>query len=297
MLKVLLTGASGMLGNKLFEKLIAQNKYEIFTVGRDSFTVNDKHFISDISDAKQLTNVLQACNPEIVINCAAYVNLDYCEKNQLQADLLHNQAVALISSYKSVKAVYYVSTDSVFDGQRGDYFETDITNPLNYYATSKLNGEKAALKYAQKAFILRTNIFGFNSKLGNSLFEWAYRNISKGEKINGFSNVYFNPLYVSDLADMITIFIEKCANPGIYNLGSQPVISKYTFLYKIAQVFNYDTNLIGSVLLDNSLQKTLRPLNTTLNTTKIHNLGIQPPDIDFCIKHLHIDFLAHGNRI
>jgi dTDP-4-dehydrorhamnose reductase len=297
MAKILLTGASGMLGKQIFSKISLQQKHEIFTVSRNEFEISENHFIGDIANPHQLLQILNECKPEIVINCAAYVNLDYCEKNHLETNMLHQDAVSTLSTYPSVESLYYISTDSVFDGQRGNYSEDDITNPLNYYATSKLNGEYATLKYAKKAFIIRTNILGFNSKTGKSLFEWAYQNLFANISIGGYTNVYFNPLYVGDLAQMLIEFLNINCDPGIYNFASQRAISKYSFLLKIANVIDCDVGLIKPIILNNSNIDTIRPLNTTLTTSKITNLGINVPTIDICINNLYNDFLDYGIRI
>ena len=286
-----------MLGKQVLSKLIIQEKYEIFTVSRNPLEISSNHFINDIADSDQLIQVLKACQPEIVINCAAYVNLDYCEKNHIKTDLLHQHAVSILSSYPTVESLYYISTDSVFDGQRGNYSENDTTNPLNFYASSKLNGETEVLKKAKKPYIIRTNILGFNSIAGKSLFEWAYQNLSSGNNIKGFSNVYFNPLYVGDLAEMLISFIEMNCNPGIYNFASQPAVSKYTTLLKIADVFGFDIGLVKPMDLDISQTDIIKPLNTTLDTHKIATLGIEVPDIDTCIHNLYNDFCKYGIRI
>jgi dTDP-4-dehydrorhamnose reductase len=295
--RVLLTGASGMLGKQVFDKLISHEGYEVYTVSRKLFVISKNHFVKDIGDNSQLKQVLNDCQPEIVINCAAYVNLDFCEKEHAATDMLHQHAVKTLSSYSSVQALYYISTDSVFDGQRGNYTEADHVSPLNYYAQSKVNGEMEALKNARNAYVIRTNILGFNSISGKSLFEWAYQNLSAGNNINGFSNVYFNPLYVGDLADMLVSFIGMSCDPGIYNFASQPVVSKYDVVKKIARAFEFNEELIKPAILNNSHLETLRPLNTTLNTDKINRLGIEVPQIDTCIHHLLNDFLKYGIRI
>ncbi|MCW3115990.1 MAG: dTDP-4-dehydrorhamnose reductase [Chitinophagaceae bacterium] len=295
--KVLLTGASGMLGKMLFKELNVQKRYEVFTVSRTELKISDKHFINDIGDHNQLTQILRSCEPEIVINCAAYVNLDFCEKNQTQTSLLHQRAVSILSSYPSVQSLYYISTDSVFDGQSGNYDEEDLVNPLNYYALSKLHGESETLKKAKNGFIIRTNIFGFNSTAGKSLFEWAYQNLSTGNSINGFTNVFFNPLYVWNLSKMIISFMQMNCSTGIYNFASNQGISKYMFLFKIAEVFGFDTKLIKPIRLDISQMNAMRPLNTTLNTNKINNLGINVPNIDICIQNLYNDFKKDVTRV
>ena len=295
--KVLLTGASGMLGKMILKELNVQEKYEVFTVSRTELEISDNHFINDIGDQNQLIHVLRSCQPEIVINCAAYVNLNFCEKNHNETMLLHQHAVSILSSYASVQSLYYISTDSVFDGQRGNYEEGDVVNPLNYYALSKLRGESEACKNAKNSFIIRTNIFGFNSTTGNSLFEWAYQNLSTGNNINGFTNVYFNPLYVGDLSKMIISFMQMNCSAGIYNFASNQYISKYTFLFKIAEVFGFNTELIRPIPLDVSQITSIRPLNTTLNTNKINNLGINVPNIDICIENLYNDFKKNVARV
>lgn len=294
MTRILITGASGMLGRHVFEKFKADDRYRIYTVSRHGFGHED-HIIADLAKPAQLEEALVKCQPEVVINCAAYTNLSFCEQNQAETAALHQEAVAGIAKFPSVKKLYYVSTDSVFDGQKGNYTELDEPNPLNYYAKSKYLGELEALTHSKKGYVIRTNILGYKSASGNSLFEWAYKSLAAATQIKGFDNVYFNPLYVGNLAKMILSFVNKEADGGIYNFGSAPAISKYQFLLKVADVAGFEKNLITAVSLDNSAGDLVRPLNTTLDLEKITRSGISVPGIDECINQLYRDFINGTN--
>jgi dTDP-4-dehydrorhamnose reductase len=244
--------------------------------------------------------MLESVKPDIVIHCAAITDLSYCIKYPDRAQKLHVDASAVLASFPSVEKMVYISTDSVFKGTKGYYSEEEITNPLNIYATTKRDGELAVMNESNQGYIIRTNIIGYKEPLGNSLFEWAYKEVSNGHSINGFTNVLFNPLYTGLLAGMLIEFLQSVASPGYYHFASDTPVSKYTFLQKVAEALGFHQAFISPVELDNSLYEVQRPLNTSLCTKKLAGIGISIPDIDQCIYELVKDFKMssdNGERI
>ncbi|MDW7670055.1 MAG: sugar nucleotide-binding protein, partial [Bacillota bacterium] len=137
--------------------------------------------------------------------------------------------------------------------------------------------------------IVRTNIYGFHKPIGNSLFEWAYGNIKNGNNINGFNDVFFNPVYTKQLA----IGIQKISPTdfsGVINIGCEENISKYELLIKFAKVFNIDNRLIKPVSVDNGILEAKRPKNTTLDLKKMKKvLGISF-SLDSGVNELYLDY-------
>lgn len=289
--KILLTGATGMLGNMLYKHLITRtdDAYHIFTLSTSAYPLSSNHTILDLTDADALSSFLEQNSFDIAIQCAAFVNLNFCKSEPEKTHALHAFSTELIC--KSIPEVYYISTDSVFDGIEGNYIESDETAPVNAYAESKLEGEKKTLMYAKKPYVLRCNIFGFHEPaMKGSLFEWAYSELKNGKPVNGFSNVHFNPLYTGSLATMIGNFIENENAAGIYHFGSAGKLSKYDFLLKVAQYFDFDASLITPLELEPFALGVRRPLNTTLNVDKLSKSGIHIPTIDDCFQSLYLDF-------
>jgi dTDP-4-dehydrorhamnose reductase len=135
-------------------------------------------------------------------------------------------------------------------------------------------------KYVNNFYILRTNIYGYNSPMKNSLFEWCYKELKQGNKINGYDNMYFNPLYTGQVSSLIEEIIKKKVNFGVYNIGANNNISKYDFLKKVAMKFGFNTNLIIKIPYDQTNFDVKRPLNTTLVNSKIK---LDLPFFDFSL--------------
>lgn len=280
-----------MLGTAVYNYFFNKKGSEIFGVSRQqNYSLPEVEMLYGDLASNEFINTLKGISFDYIIHCSAEVNVNLCETDREHAYKSNVEATKNLCSQVNAKKYLYISTDSVFDGQTGNYTEESNTNPLNYYATTKLLGEAAVKEYATNHYILRTNIFGFNNPMKKSLFEWAYTEL-KGEKtINGFKNMYFNPMYVGQL----TLFIDKLlatnANFGTYNVGIDEKISKYDFLIKIAQSFNFSHDLVNETEFDQNEFVAPRALNTTLNNSKAKLLL---KDFDFslnkCFTMLHND--------
>lgn len=276
-----------MLGSRVFETLSNNPLYTVYSVGRSG--TGKHHLACDLSDIRRFSKVLDELSPDVVVHCAANVNLENCEKEKDYTYKLHVAASRVISSNKHIKKSVFISTDSVFDGQKGRYKEEDFVGPLNYYALTKALAEESFLNAAHESVILRTNIFGFNRTLRSSLFEWAWHNLENNKQISGYRNVLFNPLYVGTLARIVEQLLENGAL-GLFHVGSAEGLSKYDFIVKIAEAFNFPQTLVKESVAENN-GPVLRPLNTILDVSLIQSrYGITMPDINAELSQLFNDF-------
>lgn len=269
-MKVLITGVSGMLGRKVFE-VFKKLGNEVLGIARKQNTFIPKQdvLIGDLSDLDFVKTLPKYFSPDLIIHTAAIVDLNFCEKNHFYTELLHIRSTECLANlYKEAKFIY-ISTDSVFDGMEGKYTELSPTNPSNFYAQTKLQGEMAVLSESYNFYILRLNIYGFHLPIGHSLFEWGINSLKNNIKINGFNNVYFNPLYSGQIANLIKEIIYKNLPVGIYNLSCNELICKYDFLMKLAAKFKLDESLIAPIAAHTESLGIKRPLNTTLKNAKI----------------------------
>lgn len=298
---VLVTGGSGMLGSFVVRSLLHDPAYKVYTVSRAGINVAGTHHASlDITDGALLNRFLTEVQPEIIVHCAAMVDVNACETEREYAYALHVKSTEWLCQFPTVNRFIYISTDSVFDGQRGNYTETDAVNPLNYYAQTKLEGEVSVQRFAKHYTILRTNILGFHTPVKKSLFEWAYTSLCTKTVINGFENVYFNPLYCGDLSALVGKLLKTESESGVYHVGSSNPVSKYTFLKRVAEFFEFGEDLVKPVKLDSSSLGAVRPLNTVLVTDKIERKGFNMPDMEQTIHQLCVDFskqMKHEKRI
>ncbi|MCK5707866.1 MAG: SDR family oxidoreductase [Candidatus Aureabacteria bacterium] len=293
MTTILITGASGMLGKDIVELFSSDRAFSIFGAHRhfSHYLKNIHQLTGDLTDKDFVKHILETIHPEIIIYCAANVDVDNCEKEKVYTRKLHVEALEHFASWYPEKTQFIsVSTDSVFDGQKGNYCEEDEPVPLNYYAESKLEGEKAALQMNPSSLILRTNLYGFHVPSNRSLVEWALENLFKNRTIQGFTDVYFNPVYTKQLARIIKKCILEIRNKGILHIGSNKYVSKYEFLINLAEVFNLSEKLIVPCRFDESSFTAKRPKNTTLNTKKQKRFGVEIPDLEKGLLELKRDY-------
>ncbi len=269
-MRIGVTGASGMLGNALLSQL--SKSHHVFATSRNTGLLgkNINWDCFDLTNLDLLKIWLNKNNLDIVIHCAAIVDVDFCEENFNLSKALHVDTTEVISNYmqSSNGKLIYISTDSVFDGKKlGCYDESEITNPLNIYAKTKLQGEQIALSI-DDGLVLRTNIIGWTNNDKTSFFEWLLENLIKKNNINLFDDVYFSPITVNDLSLIIEYILQ---NPiyGLYNCASSDSISKYDFGLKVCEIFDLSSSNISRVSVDTMNFKATRPKNMGLDVSKI----------------------------
>lgn len=262
-----------MLGMAVYSHFKQLKSYKIFGISRNTdFKLEGAEILIGDLTSKEFLNSIRSFKFNSIIHCSAEVNVNLCEIDKELAYKSNVSATKLLFSLLDSDKYIYISTDSVFDGKGGNYVEDSLVNPLSYYAETKFLGEEAVKNNTINHYILRTNIYGFNIPMKKSLFEWGYSELRKSKDINGFSNMYFNPLYVGQLAMLLEKLISSNIDFGIYNVTSDEGISKYNFLLKIAENFDYSPDLIKAVEFNQSEIVAPRALNTTLNNSKIKSV-------------------------
>jgi dTDP-4-dehydrorhamnose reductase len=273
--RLLITGHSGMLGSELAFYFNSYEDYEVFGLGRSKTNIlsNERQYIFNLESFK--SEQLEGNTFDIIIHTAALTDINLCESNKQLADRLNIDAsVEIAKLAKSCNAkLFYISTDSVFNGTAGNYNETEIPSPLNYYAFTKYNGELKVMDfYEKKSLIVRTNIYGLNQPFRNTIVEWALKEWAKNKQINGFEDVYFNALYTGQLASILKNLIELNVEEKILNIGSSEFISKYDFLNKLRLKFGFENGLLKKSKSLEFISNIKRPLNTTLNLSKLEKI-------------------------
>ena len=253
-MKVLVTGTTGMLGSAVVRDL---KRFNLFYDVIESGPSSDRD-LTDLDTARDFVNTEK---PDVIIHLAAVTSLNECKKNPDKANTLHADLTKVLAS--SCKRMIYVSTDSVFDGVASTpYGETSDANPVNVYAKSKLIGEAAAINNNKNSVIIRTNIFGCKPGM---LADWAIQSYKDNEKIDGYVNVKFNPVYVGDLAIAIRKAIDHDIT-GVINVAGDTCLSKYHFLKLLYKRFIMDTEMIKPKTYVDHGQELQRPKYTCLQT-------------------------------
>jgi len=261
-MRIGITGASGMLGAALASHL--SKKYDIFATSRGKGIEgrNIKWRCFDLTNTVLLNQWLEEVKPNIVIHCAAIVNIDACEDSVEMATRLHVETTEIMTNYLDANngRLIYISTDSVFDGKKQDpYSEGDAPNPLNVYAKTKVAGEKATLSI-KNGLALRVNIIGWTQEGRTSFAEWMLREVINNAILNLFYDVHFSPIHVDKLSLIVEYIIE---NPvyGLYHCGSSDSVSKYGFGVQMAKMFRLSVSNINRVSVESMDFQAERPKN------------------------------------
>ena len=271
-MRILVTGASGLLG--LNFALEAAKQHTVFgTVHNHPIkTKAFKVLRANLLDPFALDQVLTHANPDWVVHCAALANLEACEDNPALARQLNTELPEKLASIvaRGGARLLHVSTDSVFDGQRGEYTEDDVPNPLSVYSQTKYDSELAVASANPGAIIARVNLFGWSLSGKRSLAEFFYYNLLAHEPVKGFTDVYFCPLLANDLAQ-IFLQMMKGGLKGLYHVVSRECITKYDFGVRISHQFGLDSTLIIPASVTDGGLKAARSPNLTLKSDKLAN--------------------------
>jgi len=281
-MRILITGASGLLGLNLALEF-ARDQTVLGVVNEHPVDFSNARAMpaapyrpfevirADLLGRENvLTPLLDISRPEVVIHCAALANLDACEANPQLAQALNTELPGKLARWTAKRGVrlVHISTDAVFDGQRGGYTEEDVPNPLSAYARTKLEGERAVLAADPQAIVARLNIFGWSLNGKRSLAEFFFNNLRFGQTMPGFTDVFFCPLLVNDLAAVLGKMLAKNLQ-GLYHLVSRDSLTKYEFGVALARRFGFDEKLIQPVSVQEAGLKTRRSPVLTLKTDKL----------------------------
>jgi dTDP-4-dehydrorhamnose reductase len=283
MQKVLITGATGLLGSSLAPYL--QNcGYKVVT--HANTTLADVMF--DLSDRNISYAKFEEIRPDIIINLVSLTSVELCEEQVKLAYLLNTRTVENIAYWMELSKadcyLVHISTDHVYDGV-GLHAEDSVTI-TNNYALSKYAGELAANRVPST--ILRTNFVG-RSKVNHreSLTDWVYNSITSNKQVQVLNDVYFSPLSISMLIEMIELVVQKKLS-GVFNLGSHNGMSKAEFDFAFAEILNFPTNTMTPISTSQAtFLKAYRPKNMCMNNSKFEEaFGVSLPSLAQLIQPL-----------
>ncbi|QZY56306.1 dTDP-4-dehydrorhamnose reductase [Crassaminicella profunda] len=231
-MKILITGANGQLGTELQKQLTSTNKI-VFPLNK---------FALDITNFNEVTSCILEQNPQVVINCAAYTNVDGCEKNEVNAFKVNSigaQNIAIATDKIGCKVIH-ISTDYVFDGKANTpYREYDLTKPKNIYGKSKLLGEKFIEKLNPKHFIIRTSwLYGEGNNFVRTMLNLA----SYKDELNIVDDQIGTPTSTIDLSKSIINLMET-EYYGTYHGTCEGSCSWYDFAKKIFELRKIDIQI------------------------------------------------------
>jgi dTDP-4-dehydrorhamnose reductase len=267
-MKVLITGAGGMVGRLLAEHCRALG---------DEVVAFD-HAGLDIADERAVRDAFARARPEAAINCAAWTDVDACELDPQRAFLVNSQGVEMLATASRLAGAAFVtvSTDYVFDGRREDHFYTqrDDPHPLSAYGASKLEGERRAQAASARTTLVRSGwIFGPG---GKNFLATAVERARRGERLKAISDSYGTPTYAADLAARLRE-LAALDLPGVYHVvNSGEGTSFEGFARAAAEAAGAGGLEIEGVLTDSLKRPAPRPRNSRLRCLFSEAIGLAP---------------------
>jgi len=284
---ILVTGSNGQLGNEF--RLVVEEKDKV-----NNYFFTDVGEL-DITNKNDVSNFLVINNIDIVVNCAAYTNVDKAEDDKENADLINHigpKNIALVCRDRDGFLIH-ISTDYVFDGTKNTpYTETDETKPLGVYGETKLRGENAIINSGCEYVIIRTS--WLYSSFGKNFLKTMQKLTAEKERIKVVFDQVGTPTYAGDLASAIHAIIQKNdkeINNHIYHFSNEGVCSWYDFAVAINEAFGHSCKVL-TCHSDEFPSKVTRPSYSVLDKTKIkEELVIEikhwRESVEECIKTLN----------
>ena len=261
-MKVLVTGYHGQLGYDVVKLLEAQ--------GEEVLGATREHF--DLTDEAKIKEFIGSFNPDVVVHCAAYTQVDKAEDNKelcYAVNVLGTRYIAEACKEANAKMVY-ISTDYVFDGNSTKPYETnDKVNPVNYYGETKLQGELEVSKILENHFIIRISwVFGEN---GNNFVKTMLRLAETRNELNVVGDQYGSPTYTKDLALLIAEMI-RTEKYGVYHASNEGTCSWNEFAQAIFESRGLAVK-VNSIPTSEYPTRAKRPMSSVMSKGKLEQNG------------------------
>jgi len=273
-MRILVTGKNGQLGRSIQKAVNADTKIDNNQSPNDFIFVGREEM--DLSSESSISFYFKNNKFDIIINCAAYTQVDKAEQEVELANQINHEAVKQLASIANNQQarLIHISTDYVFDGESNKpYLETDTRNPINAYSRTKLAGEKALqILMPMNALIIRTS--WLYSEYGNNFVKTMLRHGKERDEVSVVSDQIGSPTYVTDLADAILEIIKhkKFRDVGqttqTYNYSNEGEISWYEFAKEIFKIEKIECE-VNPVTSQQYPAPAKRPRNTLMNKDKI----------------------------
>ena len=268
-MKLLVLGGSGLIGNALLKN--SKNEFDILTTFYKNPVAikNVRSFqYSFPDDLNNLRELLEKEKPDVLVNTMGYSNIDFCELNKSDTEMLHvevTEKICKLCENIGTKQIF-LSSDYVFDGEKGNYSEDDVPNPVNYYGLSKLKAEQLILKNPINTIIRTSVIYDWDYRA--RFFNSVIKNLQSNQAINATTDVYNSVTFLDNLVESIFKVITLNQN-GIFHVVDSACVNRFEFAEMIAKIFRLDKNLIKTVSVqDEPKNIAKRPKNACLNNSK-----------------------------
>ena len=274
--RTLVLGAGGFLGSYISAATSSDSVLHVSP--RTIASPNSNLFVLEIkqNSLEDLKKYILQKEFACVVNCVAAANIEECEQSPDRANFLNAELPKLLAEVtKELDAQFvHFSTDAVFDGSVSLKKESDTALPRTVYGQSKLRGEELVTLFNSNALIARINFFGL-SKNKSSLFNYFYFGLKERRSLQGYSNIYFSPLYVEETVESVQRLL-LMNQSGLVHIAGRERISKFEFGRRIANVWGFEESLITPSDYESEID---RALDLSLDTSKLLSLGIEVPSL------------------
>jgi dTDP-4-dehydrorhamnose reductase len=283
-MSVLISGSSGLLGSRFCAHYKKQGNF-VGAIYRSNPPLDfDVKYKIDLANTKQVSSICESY--DLVINCAGFINVEENEKLPEKSWLDNVVAANNLSDFarsRNIKFVH-ISTDHFESHIKSPRSEIADIRPVNQYGYAKLEAEKTILYFNHDALIIRSNFFGKSRLASGSLFDWILNQIQDKKIIRGYSDIFFSPLSIRVLMQSVDELIEKNLF-GIYNLGSQDVVSKLEFIKLVHQCLGVNNDLLLESTSDSNPELVKRPKFMALDSGKYErDLKLSLPKVEDMLK-------------
>jgi dTDP-4-dehydrorhamnose reductase len=282
-MRILVTGANGLLGQKLVTLLQSDPDVSFVATAREKpvIEVTPGTFQQlDITDRQTVMRVVAETKPDVIINTAAMTQVDDCEDKKDTCWQANVEAVSyLIEACRANNThLVHISTDFIFDGTKELLDESEEPNPVNYYGKSKLAGEQKLMESDISWCILRTVlVYGVTRDMSRSnIVLWVKNNLEQGKTIRVVNDQWRTPTLAEDLAIVCLLAAKKRAT-GVFNISGKDYLSVYDIAIRTADFFKLDKSTIVETDSTQFKQRAGRPMKTGFIIEKAKKeLGFAP---------------------
>ncbi len=282
--RILITGANGLLGQKLVDLLTKQPNIDLIATARGAnrlpYADGYTYYPMDITNRQEVLDVVTETRPQVIIHTAAMTNVDQCEAEK---DACWSQNVTAVESLVQASQLVdaflvHVSTDFIFDGTSGPYDEEAEPNPISFYGWSKYAAEKVVTTSAIRWAVARTVlVYGIAHDMSRTnIILWVKKSLEDGKTIKVVTDQWRSPTLAEDLAMGCYLLADKEAE-GIFNVSGRDFLTPYEMAIKTAEYFSLDQALITQADSTTFSQPARRPPRTGFVLDKATAvLGYQP---------------------
>jgi dTDP-4-dehydrorhamnose reductase len=283
-MKVLITGANGLLGQKLITLLHTKNGVEIIATSRGDARIQGleetNYHALDVTNNAAVINLFGKLLPDVVIHTAAMTQVDDCELNQEECKVANVEAVRnVVDGCQAINGhLIHLSTDFIFDGSEGLLTEDAEPNPVNFYGETKLAAEKLIIESGISWGIARTVlVYGIVPGLSRSnIILWVKDNLENNKTINVVDDQWRTPTLAEDLAQGCWLMAKNKA-AGVFNISGEDMLTPYDMAQLVAEHFRLNNKLINRANSTTFSQPAKRPAKTGFNIDKaVKELGYKP---------------------